>query len=32
VTKVSLSAFDSKRCILADGIGSMAHGHYKLPR
>ena len=28
VTKISLSAFDSKRYILEDGIRTLAHGHY----
>ena len=28
VTKISLSAFDSKRYILDDGIRTLAHGHY----
>ena len=28
-TKVSLSAFDTKRWILDDGINTLAHGHFK---
>ena len=28
-TKTSLSAFDSKRYLLEDGIQSYAYGHYK---
>jgi hypothetical protein len=28
-TKTSLSAFDSKRYLLEDGIHSYAYGHYK---
>ena len=28
-TKTSLSAFDSKRYLLEDGIQSLAYGHYK---
>ena len=29
-TKISLSAFDSKRYILNDGVHSLAHGHYQI--
>ena len=31
VTKISLSAYDDKRYILADGVTSLAYGHYKIP-
>ena len=29
-TKISLSAFDSKRYVLDDGITTLAHGHYQI--
>ena len=29
--KVALSPFDSKRCILNDGVSTLAYGHYKMP-
>ena len=31
VSKTSLSAFDSKRYLLEDGIHSLAYGHYAIP-
>ena len=30
IDKVCLSAYDDKKCILADGIRTLAYGHYKL--
>lgn len=30
LNKISLSCFDDKRCILDDGISSLAYGHYKI--
>ncbi len=32
INKVSLSPFDDKRYLLADGITSLAYGHYAIPR
>ena len=29
-TKISLSAQDTKRYILSDGINTLAHGHYRI--
>ena len=29
-TKVSLTAYDTKRWILDDGVKTIAHGHYKI--
>ena len=30
INKISLSCFDDKRYILADGVSSYAYGHYKI--
>ena len=30
--KISLSAFNDKRCILADGINTLAYGHKGIPK
>ena len=32
INKVSLSAFDDKRYILADGINTLAYGHKDIPK
>ena len=32
VNKIALSAFDDKRYYLADGIHSLAYGHYKIQK
>ena len=31
-TKIALRPFDTKRWILDDGIHSLAHGHWKIPK
>ena len=30
--KISLSPFDDKRYVLENGIDTIAHGHYQIPR
>ena len=32
VNKLCLSAFDDKRYILSDGVSTLAHGHFRIPR
>ena len=31
-TKLALNNFDDKRYILPDGVTTLAHGHYKIPK
>ena len=32
MTKVSLSAYDDNMWIKDDGVSSLAHGHFKIPK
>jgi len=32
INKTCLNAFDDKRYILSDGVGTLAYGHFRIPR
>jgi len=32
INKTCLNAFDDKRYILEDGVGTLAYGHFRIPR